>query len=165
LISFGATRYEKRATPSTQRWSCKNRISSQIPGSESSNALDLRSEHLNQNVRVVWVDSMPFAVHKEASVTIQLPDGIKLACTLWIPAARVQKDASVITTPHRFPAILEYLPYRKSDWTSPRDECRHAYFAGHGYLVARVDMRGSGNSGKAGPFEVDAVAFPRTRCD
>jgi len=97
---------------------------------------------------------MPFAVHKEASVTIQLPDGIKLACTLWIPAARVQKDASVITTPHRFPAILEYLPYRKSDWTSPRDECRHAYFAGHGYLVARVDMRGSGNSGKAGPLRL-----------
>ena len=44
------------------------------------------------------------------------------------------------------PAILEYIPYRKGDGTAPRDWPRHVYFAGHGYAVLRVDLRGSGES-------------------
>jgi putative CocE/NonD family hydrolase len=44
------------------------------------------------------------------------------------------------------PAILEYIPYRKRDFTSARDEPMHRYFAGHGYAAVRVDMRGSGDS-------------------
>ena len=51
------------------------------------------------------------------------------------------------------PAILEYLPYRKGDGTATRDQPRHAYFAGHGYAVLRVDIRGSGESGGLLPDE------------
>jgi len=44
------------------------------------------------------------------------------------------------------PAILEYIPYRKRDFTRLRDEPMHAYFAGHGYACVRLDIRGSGES-------------------
>ena len=44
------------------------------------------------------------------------------------------------------PAILEYLPYRKNDFTAIRDSVRHPYFAGHGYASIRVDIRGAGDS-------------------
>jgi putative CocE/NonD family hydrolase len=44
------------------------------------------------------------------------------------------------------PAILEYLPYRKRDFTRARDEPMHRYFAGHGYAAIRVDVRGTGES-------------------
>ena len=44
------------------------------------------------------------------------------------------------------PAILEYIPYRKRDAISERDETIHPYFAGHGYAAVRIDIRGSGDS-------------------
>ena len=44
------------------------------------------------------------------------------------------------------PAILEYLPYRKRDYTAVRDQGNHAYLAGHGYACLRVDVRGTGDS-------------------
>ena len=44
------------------------------------------------------------------------------------------------------PAILEYLPYRRRDFTAERDALTHPYVAGHGYACVRVDMRGSGDS-------------------
>jgi hypothetical protein len=66
-----------------------------------------------------------------------LSDGARLAARIWLPV-----DAE--TNP--VPALLEYLPYRKSDGTAVRDALRHPYFAGHGYASIRVDMRGSGDS-------------------
>ncbi|CAB4068485.1 unnamed protein product [Lepeophtheirus salmonis] len=45
-----------------------------------------------------------------------------------------------------FPAILEYIPYRHSDFTVQRDESRHPWMASHGYVVVRADLRGSGDS-------------------
>ena len=71
------------------------------------------------------------------NVWITLSDGCRLAGRLWLP-----EDAE--TKP--VPAILEYLPYRKRDFTRRRDESMHAYFAAHGYVGVRVDMRGSGDS-------------------
>eukprot|EP01133_Synstelium_polycarpum_P026183 gene26183-31464_t len=44
------------------------------------------------------------------------------------------------------PAILEFLPYRKRDGTTARDNLTHPYIAGHGYACLRVDMRGNGDS-------------------
>ena len=44
------------------------------------------------------------------------------------------------------PAVLEYIPYRKSDGTLPRDEIMHKYVASNGYACVRVDMRGNGDS-------------------
>ncbi|MEV4918507.1 CocE/NonD family hydrolase [Streptomyces tirandamycinicus] len=44
------------------------------------------------------------------------------------------------------PVLLEYLPFRPGDWTSPPDRGRHPWYAGHGYASARVDVRGHGDS-------------------
>ena len=68
---------------------------------------------------------------------IPLPDGARLAARVWLPA-----DAEA----EPVPAILEYLPYRKRDFTRARDEPMHSYLAGHGYASVRVDIRGSGDS-------------------
>ncbi|MBV9431083.1 MAG: acetylxylan esterase, partial [Hyphomicrobiales bacterium] len=68
---------------------------------------------------------------------IPLPDGVKLAARLWLPADAQAKPV---------PAILEYIPYRKRDGTRTRDEPMHGWFADHGYAALRVDMRGSGDS-------------------
>lgn len=46
----------------------------------------------------------------------------------------------------KFPVILEYLPYRKDDLIYPRDYSFCAYFARRGYVVAKVDIRGTGSS-------------------
>lgn len=68
---------------------------------------------------------------------ITLKDGCRLSARMWLPADAEQKPV---------PAILEYIPYRKSDGTRGRDEPMHHYFAGHGYAAIRVDLRGSGES-------------------
>lgn len=68
---------------------------------------------------------------------IPLSDGCKLAAKIWLP-----DDAE----DHPVPAILEYIPYRKRDFTAARDAITHPYFAGHGYACVRVDLRGSGDS-------------------
>ncbi|MFF4250993.1 CocE/NonD family hydrolase [Streptomyces sp. NPDC001663] len=66
---------------------------------------------------------------------IPLPDGTLLYARVWRPL-----------TDEPVPALLEYLPYRLSDWTAPRDHQRHPWYAGHGYASVRVDIRGHGNS-------------------
>ena len=66
-----------------------------------------------------------------------MSDGCRLAAKIWLPE-NAESDP--------VPALLEYIPYRKSDWTAVGDSTRHAYFAGHGYASVRVDMRGSGDS-------------------
>ena len=71
------------------------------------------------------------------NVWIPLADGCRLAARIWLP-----EDAE--QTP--VPAILEYIPYRKRDFTRARDEPMHRYFAASGYAAVRVDMRGSGDS-------------------
>lgn len=68
---------------------------------------------------------------------IELADGTRLSSRIWLPNVKLGE---------KVPAILEYIPYRKTDGTRARDEPMHGYFAGHGYAVVRVDMRGSGES-------------------
>ena len=80
---------------------------------------------------------LPRRTRAPEHVWIPLADGCRLSAKIWLP-----EDAE--TDP--VPAILEYLPYRKSDGTVPRDEGVHAYFAGHGYAGVRVDIRGTGDS-------------------
>ncbi len=74
-------------------------------------------------------------VEMQDHVLIKMSDGVSLSARIWRP----QTDAPV-------PALLEYLPYRKGDWTAPRDAQRHPWYAAHGYASVRVDMRGSGDS-------------------
>ncbi|MFJ9895813.1 CocE/NonD family hydrolase [Streptomyces sp. NPDC091280] len=81
---------------------------------------------------------------------------------VWIPTrdgrtrlhARVWRPADAGADP--VPALLEYLPYRKSDWTAPRDAQRHPWYAGHGYASVRVDIRGHGDSEGLPGDEYDA---------
>ena len=40
----------------------------------------------------------------------------------------------------------EYLPYRRNDLTAIRDHKRHPLMCSQGYVMIRVDMRGSGDS-------------------
>ena len=68
---------------------------------------------------------------------IPMPDGCRLAARIWLP---LDAEARPV------PALLEYMPYRKRDFTRPRDEPLHHYFAGHGYASIRLDLRGSGDS-------------------
>ena len=75
--------------------------------------------------------------------SIPMPDGVQLAATLYMPAD--------LRPGERVPALLEYLPYRKDDDTAVGDYGKHAYFARHGYVGARVDIRGFGNSGGVQP--------------
>ncbi|MEV7086027.1 CocE/NonD family hydrolase [Streptomyces sp. NPDC093085] len=70
-------------------------------------------------------------------VWIPTRDGTRLHARIWRPVDAVADPV---------PALLEYLPYRKSDWTAPRDAQRHPWYAGHGYASVRVDLRGSGDS-------------------
>ena len=84
---------------------------------------------------------------KEA--TIPMADGVPLAADLFRPTGGKRGE--------RFPVLLEYLPYRK---TEDRDDnwSFYSYFVQRGYVVARVDMRGTGNSqGRLIPYEYSEI--------
>jgi putative CocE/NonD family hydrolase len=81
-------------------------------------------------------DDLPHAVRVVETEWIALSDGTRLAARLWLPEGA-----------GRVPVILEYLPYRLSDGTQAGDHQQMGWFAGHGYACARVDIRGTGNSG------------------
>ena len=82
-------------------------------------------------------ESFPHRVCKIENAWIPVPDGCRLAASIWLPE---DAEASPV------PAILEYLPYRKDDSRAVRDSTYQPYFAGHGYAGVRVDMRGTGAS-------------------
>jgi predicted acyl esterase len=69
---------------------------------------------------------------------IPMKDGVRLAATLYMPQGAKPTE--------KFPALLEYLPYRKDDGTAAGDYPKHAYFARRGYVSVRVDIRGFGAS-------------------
>jgi predicted acyl esterase len=69
---------------------------------------------------------------------IPMKDGVRLSVTLYEPDGAKPNE--------KFPAILEYQPYRKDDAMAARDYGIYSYFARRGYVCARVDIRGFGNS-------------------
>ncbi|MEM7190981.1 MAG: CocE/NonD family hydrolase, partial [Pseudomonadota bacterium] len=71
----------------------------------------------------------------QETVWIELSDGTRLAATIWMPEG---------TGP--FPAVLEYLPYRRRDGTARRDDATYPAFAKAGIVGLRVDSRGQGDS-------------------
>ena len=83
------------------------------------------------------IASFPYRVREFEHVAIPVSDGSELAAKIWMPVGA--ETAPV-------PAILEYIPYRKRDHRTPEDSVSHPYVAGHGYVVVRVDLRGSGDS-------------------
>jgi putative CocE/NonD family hydrolase len=68
---------------------------------------------------------------------IAMADGTKLAADLWMPTGGAAGE--------RFPVLLEYLPYRKDESRGDRYGV-YSYFVNRGYVVARVDIRGTGRS-------------------
>ena len=81
--------------------------------------------------------SFPRSVEEVSHTWIPMPDGTRLAARIWLPRDAAERPV---------PGILELLPYRKNDGTSLRDSRNAPYFAGHGYAVVRVDIRGTGDS-------------------
>jgi uncharacterized protein len=74
---------------------------------------------------------------------IPMPDGVRLAVTLYSPESAKPGE--------KFPAILEYLPYRKDDYQELWDFELHSFYVLRGYVSARVDIRGTGTSEGAPP--------------
>jgi putative CocE/NonD family hydrolase len=68
---------------------------------------------------------------------ITLKDGTRLSARIWMPDG---------TESDPVPAVFEFLPYRKRDGTSARDESTYPVFAAAGIAGVRVDIRGSGES-------------------
>ncbi|HEX9550614.1 MAG TPA: CocE/NonD family hydrolase [Candidatus Limnocylindrales bacterium] len=77
-------------------------------------------------------------VRSERDVAITARDGTRLSANLWLPA-----DAGPAAPA---PAILEMIPYRKDDWRANGDEARGRYLAARGYVLCRLDVRGTGGS-------------------
>jgi predicted acyl esterase len=86
---------------------------------------------------VVPSSAAEYGVQVEKS-WIPMKDGVRLAVTLYMPLHAAAGQ--------RFPALLEYLPYRKDDGTARGDYGTYLYFAKRGYVGARVDIRGFGAS-------------------
>ena len=83
------------------------------------------------------IKDFPCKIVETEDMGIVLSDGCRLSARVWMPEGAASSPV---------PAVLEYIPYRKRDGTTPRDEMMHPYVAGHGYATVRVDMRGNGDS-------------------
>ena len=80
---------------------------------------------------------------------IEMPDGVLLAADLYKPAGLEPGD--------KLPVLLEYTAYRKIDSRS-RNYSLFSYFIEQDYIVARVDIRGTGNSeGRLIPYEYSDI--------
>lgn len=73
---------------------------------------------------------------------LEMKDGVQVAVTYYRPTARTPGET--------FPVIMEMVPYRKDDFFALGDYEYGAWFAKRGYVVARVDVRGTG--GSTGPI-------------
>ena len=74
-------------------------------------------------------------------------DGVRLAADVWRPDEGKGP----------WPVLLEYLPYRKTE-ARGGSYPGYAYFVRRGYVVARVDIRGTGNSeGTLIPYEYSEI--------
>lgn len=74
-------------------------------------------------------------VKEAVNVWIPMADGVRLSGRLWIPTGAAP-----------VPAVLEYIPYRKTDSYRAHDDAWGPTLAGYGIAYARVDVRGSGDS-------------------
>lgn len=83
------------------------------------------------------ITSFPHRVIEHADMPIIMSDGCRLSARAWMPEGAEENPV---------PVIFEHLPYRKRDGTIARDETVHPWFAGHGYVCIRTDMRGNGDS-------------------
>ena len=119
----------------------------------NSSVWNMKTKFLATVIALVFVlAACSSETNKDIEITevwITLPDGIRLAADVFWPAGADKSD--------RFPVLLEYLPYRK-DESRARNYSVYSYFLDHGYVVARVDMRGTGRSeGVTIPYEYSDI--------
>jgi len=69
---------------------------------------------------------------------LAMKDGVRLAVTYYRPVPRAAGE--------RFPVLFEFLPYRKDDGGYIGVYSLYTYFVRRGYILARVDIRGTGSS-------------------
>ena len=82
-------------------------------------------------------------------VWIPMPDGVRLAADVHWPSDRAAAE--------RFPVLLLYSPYRKDEARSG-SQSWFSYFLDSGYVVVRVDIRGTGRSeGVTIPYEYSDI--------
>ena len=77
-----------------------------------------------------------FEIAVEWDARVLARDGVELSANIWRPIT----DAPV-------PAILEMIPYGKDNWRRASDMTRGVWFAARGYVLCRLDVRGTGSSG------------------
>ena len=75
-------------------------------------------------------------------VMIPMRDGVLLAADLYVPETG---DSNADLPEGPLPVVMEYLPYRK-DEVDPTGLRHYLELPRHGYIVARVDIRGTGGS-------------------
>ena len=101
---------------------------------------------------ILFISSCANKDHKEYEITevwIPMSDDVRLAADIYWPADYKQEKT--------YPVLLEYIPYRK-DESRGRNYPLYSYFLDHDYIVARVDMRGTGNSeGITIPYEYSDI--------
>lgn len=97
--------------------------------------LDGRAACISGRSELPSRDRLTSDMATEETVWITLRDGCRLAARLWLPEGEGP-----------FPAILEYLPYRRRDRHRGDDAILHPGLAAAGYAAIRVDMRGAGDS-------------------
>ena len=104
---------------------------------------------LNIGAIVYAIEVEEISVLTIREVMIPMPDGIQLAADLYMPAG--------IPAGEHLPVLLEYTPYRKNDSRGSKYRM-YTYFIKRGYVVARVDIRGTGNSqGRTIPYEYSEI--------
>jgi putative CocE/NonD family hydrolase len=101
---------------------------------------------------ILFISSCANKDQKEYEITevwIPMSDDVRLAADIYWPADYEQEKT--------YPVLLEYIPYRK-DESRVRNYPLYSYFLDHDYIVARVDMRGTGNSeGITIPYEYSDI--------
>lgn len=83
-----------------------------------------------------WRLPEPVDVREIENDSIEMPDGVRLAVSLWLP------DVA-----ERAPVVLESIPYRKRDATRGYSSWWGRKLAERRVAYARLDCRGSGDSG------------------
>src|SRR6185436_3140232 len=107
-----------------------------LPGTSSSPALP------TDNPRMI---NAKHKVKTIRNVLIPTRDGTKLSADF------IRPDAD-----GKFPAIIEYIPYRKDDLSLSVNDAHH-YFAERGFVGVRLDVRGTGSSEGVNTDEYMAV--------
>jgi predicted acyl esterase len=85
---------------------------------------------------LAWTLPEAVGVREIENAWIAAPDGVRLAVQLWLPE-----------TAARCPVVLEAIPYRKRDSTRGYSRFWGRRLAQYGVAYARLDCRGSGDSG------------------